>query len=175
MRRVFLLCLQESRFPLAHKRIACHFEAEPAARHARRDLEQVGHNALVQAPDALGAHNRADRVADAGVLVAHAAHSVDLESPPKDVEGVGDGLRDSSRDCARTQFADCRWVFLTFGCKLCPRHFVDHEIETDIGCYSCDGRNDATVECRKASFCFVHVGEERPHAWQLFASTPLET
>lgn len=64
----------------ADQEVARHLEAQPAGRHAGRDLEEVGHNALVESSYALLTDNNSDGVGDGLVLVAHSGHCVDLES-----------------------------------------------------------------------------------------------
>jgi hypothetical protein len=72
----------------ACQEVARHLEAQPARGHAGRDLEQVGHDALVQAADTFLADDDAHGVKDGLVLVAHAGHGVDLESSSQDVAVV---------------------------------------------------------------------------------------
>jgi hypothetical protein len=43
-----LVSLKETRVRFSREHISCHVEAEPAARHAGRELEQIWHHALVQ-------------------------------------------------------------------------------------------------------------------------------
>lgn len=52
--------------------VACQLEAEPAAGHARSDLEQIRCNSFVEALDAFLRHNDTNGIPDALVLVAHA-------------------------------------------------------------------------------------------------------
>lgn len=66
----------------ADEEIAANLEAEPAGRHTRCDLEEVGDDALVQAPDTFLSENNTDCIGEALVLVAHPRHGVDLESSP---------------------------------------------------------------------------------------------
>lgn len=72
--------LQEARVPRAHQHVPRHFEAEPATRHAWCDFEQIRHNALVQALDALCHDDLLYCIANTCIFIAHAAHRVDLKS-----------------------------------------------------------------------------------------------
>ena len=69
--------------------VATDLEAKPAGRHAGRDLEEVGDDALVQPAQPLLRDDDPDGIGDGLILVAHAGHGVDLEAPPEHVAGGG--------------------------------------------------------------------------------------
>ena len=95
---VGLFVLQKARVQLAHQQVSCHLEAEPTASHAGRDLEKVGYDTLVETPKAFSLDDLLDSIANSRILVPHATHGVDLESPPQNIKRVCDGLRDSTGD-----------------------------------------------------------------------------
>lgn len=70
--------------------IAGDFETKPTGRHARRNLQQIRHNTLVEALDPFLGHNHSHCVSERFVPVAHSGHSIDLESP---TQNVADGRR----------------------------------------------------------------------------------
>ena len=65
--------------------IADEFEAGPAARHRRKDLDKIGNQAFVEPSHSFIHEYFAYRISDAFVLVAHATHGGDLKSSSQDV------------------------------------------------------------------------------------------
>lgn len=70
--------------------VARHLVAKPAAGHARRDFEQIRHNAFVKSAEPFLGDDDGDGVPDRFVLVAHAGHGVDLEAAAENVAGSGE-------------------------------------------------------------------------------------
>lgn len=68
-----------------HQEVSCQFEAEPTARHARRNLEQIRRNTLVQSLDSFVLDNGRKGIPYRLVLIAHSTHGVDLESATQNV------------------------------------------------------------------------------------------
>lgn len=139
------LFLQEARVPFAHEQISSHFEAEPAARHAGRNLEQIRDNTLIHAPEPFCLDDLLDSIANTCVLVSHATHSVDLESSSQDVERVCNGLRDSTRNRTGCQLTKRTGVFLAIACELGTGHFIDHKVEANVWCNTSYRRDDAAI------------------------------
>lgn len=68
-----------------HQEISGHLEAQPAGCHAGGDLEQIRHDSLVEALDALLFNDARKGVHHRCVLQSHALHRVDLETPAQNV------------------------------------------------------------------------------------------
>ena len=60
-------------------------ESKPAAGHAGRNFEEIGHYALVETSKPFLGDNNPDGVPYGFVLIAHARHRVDLKTPTENV------------------------------------------------------------------------------------------
>ena len=80
----------------ADREIPGRLEGQPAARHARRNLEQIRYDTFVQSSRALMLHDRLERVTYALVLVAHSRHGVDLEATSEHITDSTVSFRSSS-------------------------------------------------------------------------------
>ena len=99
------------------KEISRDLVAEPAACHARSDLEQVRNDAFVQSSDTLFPDDDPDCIPDGLVLVAKARHRVDLESTPQHVERICDCLCHGSRNRSSSKTTHDCWVLVPSGVR----------------------------------------------------------
>ena len=67
------------------QKVPRHLVAQPAARHTRRHLQQIGHDALVEPAETFLADDDGDGIPDGLVLVADAGHAIYLEATAEDI------------------------------------------------------------------------------------------
>jgi hypothetical protein len=71
-----------------YEEVSRQLEAQPAARHARRNLEQVRGDALIQTSNTLLGDNDSHGIENGFVLVTHAGHGVDLKTSTENIAVV---------------------------------------------------------------------------------------